>query len=155
MTPEEKDLLKLRLRNHCIEQLRGRLDVTEQLITRAQDAANSEGKSSAGDKYETARSMSQLEKQMYQKQAQQLRNELSVVTAIDLSRSGGVVARGSLVYTGKVMIFVCAGLGKQLVDSATVLFISQDAPLFRLIAGKTIGDQFMLSRQLLIITEIW
>jgi hypothetical protein len=155
MTPEQKDLLKIKLKNRCINKLQERLAVAEQLISRAQDSANNEGKSSAGDKYETGRSMGQLEKQMYQKQAHQLRTELSLVTSTDITRNTRQVMRGSLIFADTLVIFVCAGLGKQVVDNITVLFISDAAPLFKLIRDKTTDEGFTMNNQLFTIREIW
>jgi hypothetical protein len=60
----------------------GELLITERIamakspIVNAQEAANSDGKSSAGDKYETGRAMGHLEKDMYGRQQQENINEL-------------------------------------------------------------------------------
>jgi hypothetical protein len=155
MAPGEKDLLKLTLRNYCLQQLQARLAVATQLVLRAQDSANNEGKSSAGDKYETARSMGQLEKQMYQNQEQQIRNELAAASATDIYIHSPRVTKGSLIFTAELIIFVCAGLGKQVVDNATIFFISADAPLFGILRGKSVGENFTLNKLSYTITELW
>jgi hypothetical protein len=155
MTPREKDKLKDMLKQYCIDFLTERLGVMRLLIIRAQEGANSEGKSSAGDKYETGRSMGQLEKQMYQKQEQTLLAGLATAESTDTRLHADHVTRGSLVITPQLIVFVCAGLGKKTVDEHTVLFISHDAPLYNLLQGKKVSDEFTLNNLRHKIEDLW
>lgn len=50
----------------------------------AQEAANNEGKSSAGDKYETGRAMGQIEVNRYGVQLQNAMNELEIIKKLTL-----------------------------------------------------------------------
>ena len=62
--PELKKLLIA----HCTALLVQRITVSETAMKNAQESANSEDKSSAGDKYETSRAMGHLDRDMNAKQ---------------------------------------------------------------------------------------
>src|ERR1700744_4265690 len=53
--------LKAKLHSLCVSYVQNRIDAAMQAINAAQQAANEETKSSAGDKYETGRAMMQQE----------------------------------------------------------------------------------------------
>jgi hypothetical protein len=57
MTSREKIAFKSKLKNFGLGMLRQRIGTAQEDMNRAQEAANSEEKSSAGDKYETGRAM--------------------------------------------------------------------------------------------------
>jgi hypothetical protein len=53
--------IKIKLYQYCVEFIDKRIAGAREAIQIAQDSANEETKSSAGDKYETGRAMAQLE----------------------------------------------------------------------------------------------
>ena len=57
--------IKNKLLQHCKELIEARLKNAEDAMNRAQESANDNEKSSAGDKFETGRAMGHLEKEMY------------------------------------------------------------------------------------------
>ena len=61
MNQEEITEAKKRLYDHCRAYIDGLLTVAEEGIAEAQKAASQEGKSSAGDKFETHRAMMHLQ----------------------------------------------------------------------------------------------
>ena len=155
MTISEGIAFKLKLREYCIGVLESRLPTAEQLMARAQQSANEEGKSSAGDKYETSRAMGHLEKEMYQQQASNMRTDLSAAKSIDVNKHCFEVVRGSLIQAGSLYIFVCAGIGKRKIDNLSIFFISESAPLYKSLHQKKPGDRFILNQANVIIDNIW
>lgn len=117
-----------------------------------QDAANQETKSSAGDKYETGRSMLQLEKD---KLAQQLEQAVEVhrqLVELPQTSPGGPIAVGHLISTSEGWYLLAAPLGKVTVYQQPVFVLSPAAPLGKMLLGKTIGDEIRLrDRQLSIV----
>ena len=69
----------------CIQMLERQLSRLEDVMRHAQLEANKETKSSAGDKYETGRSMMQLEKEKYAIQHSRVSQQLGTLKKIDLS----------------------------------------------------------------------
>jgi hypothetical protein len=64
-------------------QLEERMQAAWGAMQAAQASANEESKSSAGDKYETARAMGQLDRDMYARQYEQARQERVLIERID------------------------------------------------------------------------
>ena len=155
MTKQESIALKGKLREYCINTLEERLMTVELLITRAQQSANEEGKSSAGDKYETSRAMGHLEKEMYQQQAASIRSEILSARSVEADKQFSQVVRGALIIADDLFIFICVGIGKKKIDNIEVLFISQDAPLFKLLQNKKVHDAFMINKRSVLISAIW
>ena len=56
--------IKKRLWEHCLGTVTKQIELTEAAITLAQQTANNESKSSAGDKHETARALAHLEQEL-------------------------------------------------------------------------------------------
>jgi hypothetical protein len=155
MMEDEKINFKRRLKNYCLELLGQRLDTVEKLVTAAQESANNEGKSSAGDKYETSRAMGHLQKEMYQQQAQKIRYELLKVNSTEVVLQPGSIKKGTVIITDKLSIFICVGLGKKTLDNRTVLFVSDEAPLYTLLYKKSTGGMFVVDKLEHIILQIW
>ena len=83
MTIKEKLRYKKELHQYCVEIIQQRINAAVQAMQNAQEAANSEEKSSAGDKYETGRAMNHLEKDMHARQLAANKNELAALLAVD------------------------------------------------------------------------
>lgn len=113
----------------------------------AQEAANEEEKSSAGDKYETSRAMSHLQKDMYAKQLEENRQELSRLKSVNCEKLYDVVAPGALVTAGENVFFLAAGLGKLSVDGVVIYFLSPNAPLAKSLLHKKKGDLINFNNQ--------
>lgn len=141
-TPEEKIAYKIKLRQFCEHALHRRMAATREAMTSAQAAANAEGKSSAGDKYETSRAMSHLEKDMHARQLLAHTEQMSALLDINVQEVYATAVAGSFIRCEQVNIFIAAGLGKHIVDDREILFISPNAPLARKLTGKKTGDQF-------------
>ena len=77
MTDHEKIAFKNKLKEFCQSLIAQRIDAVKININQAQEAANNEEKSSAGDKYETSRAMNQLERDMHSRQMAESIKELA------------------------------------------------------------------------------
>lgn len=124
------------------------------MIGNAREAANSEEKSSAGDKYETARSMGQLDQEMYGQQLARYVNELALLHAVDFDNTYKQVANGALLRCGGCSFLIAVGLGKQVIDGDTIYFLSPQAALAKELQHKKPGDQFMFGGRRMEILEI-
>ncbi len=100
---------KNNLKQFCINIIEQRIATAKSAINDAQEAANSEEKSSAGDKYETARAMGQLARDMNAKQLVQAQKELAELNRIDLQESK-IIKLGSLIQTETSIYFIAVGL---------------------------------------------
>jgi hypothetical protein len=64
LSTEEKKTWKQAIKAACIALLEKRLAISQLAMDQAQESANSDDKSSAGDKYETGRAMGQRDRDM-------------------------------------------------------------------------------------------
>ncbi|TDE18325.1 transcription elongation factor [Dyadobacter psychrotolerans] len=119
-----------------------RMQVAWTAMEAAQESANDQSKSSMGDKYETSRSMGQLDRNMHAKQYEQIRLEKTVLERIagNISSSRGAI--GSLVHTTAGWFFVSVSLGILKFEDETVIAVSSSSPVGTSLLGKVKGDQF-------------
>lgn len=139
---DEKIAYKVRLRQFCEILLNERIAATREAMTNAQAAANAEGKSSAGDKYETSRAMSHLEKDMHARQLLAHTEQLSALLEINVNVIYSTAVAGSFIRCENINIFVATGLAKHSVNDVDIIFISPQSPLAKKLTGKKNGDLF-------------
>ena len=154
MTPTEKIAFKNRLKEIGLGLIGERISIAKTAIDNAQQAANSEEKSSAGDKYETSRAMSHLEKDMHARQLAEHIKELAMLREINTDIIYNVAITGAFIQCAHASFFIAAGLGKQLVDGISVFFLSPYAPLAKLLQHKKAGDHFLFNGKEVEIMEI-
>src|SRR6478735_10139580 len=119
-----KLIFKNKLREFCDGLIRQRIDAAKTMMGNAQQAANSEEKSSAGDKYETSRAMGHLEKDMHARQLAENLKELASLKSVNCSALYETVTTGSFVDAGKISFFIAADLGKHTIDEKLIYFLS-------------------------------
>jgi hypothetical protein len=155
VTDTEKIAFKNSLRDFARTVIEKRVAAAQLAMDNAQQAANNEEKSSAGDKYETARAMGHLEKDMHARQLAEHIKELGMLHTVDVNRLYTTAATGSLIECEQQSFFIAAGLGKQIVEGKQVIFLSQHAPLVKLLQGKKAGDQFLFNNKMVTIIDIF
>lgn len=124
------------------ELIEGRMQTSFEAMEAAKNSANEEGKSSAGDKYETARAMGQLDREMNGRMYEQARQERLSLDKIDTETLFTKVAFGALVETTMGYFFVAIGAGIIDLDAKKFMTISPQAPIGQLIMGKTAAETF-------------
>lgn len=135
---------KLALLAQCRTLVQARADTARAAMESAQAAANAEGKSSMGDKYETTRAMMQEERN---RAAAQLDEALRMLAELDRLEAQTDVAHtkaqaGSLVQTNQGWFYITVAAGKIKLDGIDVFAISPQSPLAKLLIGKKAGDRY-------------
>ncbi|WP_247233907.1 transcription elongation factor [Telluribacter sp. SYSU D00476] len=134
--------MKQQVLAHLKALLDERMAVSWQAMEAAQASANEQSKSSVGDKYETARAMGQLDRDMYARQYEQARQERLVLDRINETEVLTRVALGSLVRTTAGQFFVAVSVGPVTLDGTTVMAVSLASPIGKLLMGKGAGESF-------------
>lgn len=155
MTHQEKIAFKNRLKQFCHSAIEQRILAAKDAVANAQQSANSEEKSSAGDKYETGRAMGHLQKDMYARQLAEHVKELAALDSINCNVIYETVKEGSFINCNTVCFFIASGLGKQTIDSQLVLFLSAAAPLTKTLIGKRAGDSIQFNNKQEIIESVF
>ena len=141
MTDTEKIAFKNRLRRWALDHIGQRINTARAAIDQAQEAANSEEKSSAGDKYETGRAMSHLQQEMHSRQLIEYLKELATLHSVNVEQLYTAGRPGAFLRGEGLGFFIAAGLGKHNIDGETIFFLSPHAPLARLLQNKLAGDR--------------
>lgn len=138
-------LLKQQLHNHCHAYLDSNIQNAEAVIADAREAARNETKSSAGDKYETAREMMQQDIDLNNARLLQLRRQMDVLDRIAIDTISDIILPGSIVITTLGNYYIAISTGKLVVSGQTYYAISIDAPLGVQLKGKKAGDEFIIN----------
>ena len=155
MTDTEKIFFKTMLKDFAAKIINERITSLKLNIANAQEAANSEEKSSAGDKYETSRAMSHLEKDMQTKQLSENMKELSFLHAVNINTICMEAAAGAYLRCDKVSFFIAAGLGKQIINDEKIFFLSPHSPLAKSIQHKKKGENFLFNNAEIVINNLF
>lgn len=146
--------LKQSLHSACLSQLNTRLNALSQAIKEIQLSANEETKSSAGDKYETGRSMAQLEIEKYTLQLGDVKRMKQELIRIDPLESSELIKTGSLVFTTRGNFYIAINAGEHVVNDKSFFAISPAAPIAQKLLGLTAKNSISLNGKEFTILEI-
>ena len=155
MEDPEKIAFKNRLKRWALDLIGQRMAAAREAVDQAQESANSEEKSSAGDKYETGRAMGHLQKDMHSRQLAECVKELAMLHTVNTDLLYPAATAGAFLRTDSTAFFIAAGLGKQHLDGQVVLFLSPLAPLAKVLQNKKAGDVFIFSGLATTILEVF
>lgn len=119
-----------------------RLIELDSAIAEVQKAANTESKSSMGDKYETGRAMAHNDIFMLMQQKTELGRNLDLLNVIDFGKASKLINLGSLVKTPMGWFLLSSGLGKIVFQEEPIMCISPESPLGKELLGKSKADSF-------------
>jgi len=155
MDDHEKLAHKIALKQFALDLISTRIEAARLQAGQAQEAANQEEKSSAGDKYETSRAMGHLQKDMHSRQQAENARELATLHQIKVDKLYSSAIAGAFIQCPDINFFIVAGLGKQHFHGQTILFLSPAAPLAKMLNQKKAGDTFIFNGQPLLIKDIF
>jgi hypothetical protein len=155
MTDSEKIAYKNKLKKRALDLIGKRIATAREAMKQAQEAANSEEKSSAGDKYETGRAMGHLQKDMHARQLAESLKELAALENIAIDTICREGRAGAFLQSEGSSFFIYAGLGKQIIDGQVVIFLSSLAPLAKLLQNKKTGDRFPFDKTTIRILDVF
>lgn len=139
-----------------LRQLEGRYAEMQQGWYSLMESNQQEGKSSAGDKHETAGAMVHLELEQLGRQIEETKRHIAEVGKWKPSTDSNdeFVVMGSLVDTTKGLFYMITGLGKLEMDGRLVFVIGPSSPMGKALLGKKIGERFEFGQLDGIVTSI-
>jgi transcription elongation GreA/GreB family factor len=132
--------MKQRLWKYCFDSVGARMAEINAQLNELRAGAESEGKSSAGDKHETGRAMMHLEQEQLQKQLGEFQAQIQQLLSIRQHDATPHVHAGSLVTTEKGTFYIAIGLGKINFENENIFVISPASPLAKAFLGKKLHD---------------
>lgn len=133
---------KAELHQHCIELLKRKEAELKLAISDAQEAVNSDSKSSAGDKHETGREMVRQEVDKLGVQLVQAERSLDMAQKVAQTKHKNGISLGSLIYTNHGIFYLLVALGRITINQEEVFVISSDSPLGKQLMMKKENNQF-------------
>ena len=134
---------KQQLIEHLSEKLNAKIEALNTIIASAIESRDNESKSSVGDKYETSRSMMQIEITKNQQQLSILLEQKVSLNKIDLDKKYQQAGHGAIISAENAIYFISIGFGKVKFGVDTVFVISPVSPIGKLLLGKQAGDTFV------------
>ncbi len=133
--------------NKTLSHLKDKMAELELALKDTQESANSDTKSSAGDKHETSRAMAHIENERLANQLRVLQNQLNTLHKINPSIKGDSINFGSLVKFTNTVFFISVGIGKITTDSGNFFAIATDSPVGKSMLRKRAGDSIMIGNK--------
>jgi transcription elongation GreA/GreB family factor len=151
---ESIEKLKEQVKSACQELLKHRIDSFIADEKSAKASAESDTKSSAGDKHETAREMVQQEREMIGRRISEAEKQLGELMKIIETDSSNTIQAGSLIYCTLGWMYLSISLGSIMIGDQKVNIVSMDSPVGKLLKGKNIGDTIELNGKRIIIESV-
>ena len=153
MSQEE---IKKQLYDHCVEYVNSRLSNIQNAIKSAQESANDDSKSSAGDKHETGRAMAQLEQEKLSFQlaeTQKTQQQLSQINPVTISLT---IRPGSVVITNNGNYYISISAGKMTITDQVYFAVSPASPIGKaLIEANNTQAEFVFNNHRFSIKKIF
>lgn len=147
-------MVKAKLYASCITYVESRLKNAEAAIVEAQDSANSETKSTAGDKHDTARAMMQLAAEQNAKHLAEARKLKLAITQINPLSNHTTAEVGCLVETNNGNYYLSISAGKIELEGGIYFAISPSAPIAQVLLGAKVGDTRIFNGNSILIKSI-
>ena len=133
-------LLKEKIYQTCLHLLNQQVADMEHSLQDLVAGMTDDTKSSAGDKHETARAMAQLEQEKINNQLSAVKSQLQVLQQLDISILSLKAYNGSLIKSDKGYLFLSVAIGKIVVNEQTVIVLSSQSPLGKLLMGRQVNE---------------
>ena len=146
--------IKLQLFSQCQQYVQQRITSIQESLSDSQESANSETKSTAGDKHDTARAMMQLAVEQKSKQLAEANKLTRGLNQINPALQQNTVQLGALVYTNLGIYYMAISLGKIEHAGINYFVISPGSPIGQALFGLKQGDQTTFNNQHIAIEKI-
>ena len=145
--------IKEQLLTKCVERQMQSIDDLQKEMDEAQRMSNDYGQPK--DRYDAFRTKLLRQKDMYAQQQAKAILVLNTLKKISLKEELKKVEFGAVIIMNKQNLFVAAGIGKIELNGTDYFAISPQVPIFKVLAGKKIGDEVVFNANKFIISDIF
>lgn len=139
--------IKQQLYIYCQQWVDNKIALAQSEIDAAQASANEETRSSAGDKYETARAMAQLEIEKSTSQLSEAGKLKRLLSEFSAETETTKAQLGSLVQTDIGWFYISLSAGKVILDDVAYICLSPVSPLGAKMVNLEPGEKFSFNNQ--------
>ena len=133
---------KEHLYTKCEEYVESRIQRILKSLKSIEEDMENEGKSSAGDKYETSREMMSEEWNKLSNQLKEFKQQKDTLKLAKNREDSKRAQLGCLVKTSASNYFISIPAGKMELDQEVFYAVGANSPVARLLMGKTEGEEF-------------
>jgi transcription elongation GreA/GreB family factor len=145
---------KKQILNTIIEIIDNQIESIKIALAAAKESRDNETKCSVGDKYETSRTLMQLEVEKNRVLLNQTLNKKNKLSQISTNKKHDCVGFGSMVNTDNEKYFISFALRKIEVNNEQYYCISLNSPIGSLLKNKKAGDEINIQGKKITILEI-
>jgi len=138
--------IKQQLYKYCQQWVNDKISLAQNEIKAAQASANEETKSSAGDKYETARAMAQLEIEKSTSQLAEAGKLKRMLGEFSGETETSKAQLGSLIQTNNGWFYISLSAGKVILSDVPYICLSPVSPLGAKMMNLVSGDKFRFNQ---------
>ena len=146
--------LKEQLYILCVNYVKNKEAEIRKIISDAQEAANDETKSSAGDKYETGREVMQQEIDLNLVRLGELEKLKSTLDKIIPAQNNTTAQPGALVRTNNGSYYISISAGPLKIDNTSYYAISSASPIGAKLIGLSAGNEFEFNGKKFVIETV-
>lgn len=144
--------LKEKILKECIRIQSEKAGLAMDAMKELQQQANDYGQPK--DRYDAFRNQLLRKRDLFAEQYQNYMNDLKVLNILDPNCSTIKVEFGSIVKTSMQNLFISIGIGKFNVDGTDYFAISPKVPIYKVIEGLKVGDEYMFNNKIFKILEL-
>ena len=131
---------KQQIYDKCLQLINEKIGHLNSVLKDLRETAGNETKSSAGDKYETARAMLQIEQENTGRQLNEAVAKKEQLETINITAVSQKAGKGALIRTNRGYFFISVAIGKIMVNEKAVIALSPQSPLGIEFNGSGIND---------------
>lgn len=124
----------------CLEALKTRISLAQQALQDLDEASQNETKSSAGDKFETAREMAQQERDRHSQLLLEAKKMEAQLQPLYPEKQHETAQLGSLIFTQAHVFYLAIGLGAVQVEEKPIMVLSPASPIGQKLLGCRVGQ---------------
>ena len=134
--------------------LQERADALKTALSELREGMAGEGKSTAGDKHDTAIAMVQIECERLEKQLSDILEQESKIERLSRLTGSVQIAEGTLIITNTGIFYMSVALGKHLIQNKEVIYLSDRSPLGAAFLSKKVGEKVTFNKSEYLIQQI-
>jgi transcription elongation GreA/GreB family factor len=146
--------IKIELHRLCTEYVAERIDIAKVALADLKESMDEETKSSSGDKYETGRSMIQIDMERVMRQQSEAQKLKQAIESINPKLINKSVSLGSLVKTSNGYYYIAIAIGKMTYNETDFFIISPTSPIGLALEDKTVNDKIDFNGRSIVIEEL-
>ena len=137
--------IKTILYQYVSDQIESKINMAQQVYDEASESVVSETKSSAGDKHEVSRAMSQLQVEKAGKYLVETQRMKSILSLLEPDKEKSACSIGALVETTQGNFYLSIAVGKVEIDNKEYFCVGMNSPLAQALLNLKKGGSYVVA----------